>query len=59
MEVYSMAEHKKNENENNEEEFYEEVAEAADFVNDRLDNIIAPTALNNTVEEYVEDEGKE
>jgi hypothetical protein len=40
----------------NEEEFYEGVAKAANFVNKRLDNTIAPTGLNNTVEEYAEDD---
>lgn len=58
-----MANNEKNKKDKKDEdgnEFYEEISEAADFVNDRLDDFIAPTALNNTVEEYVEeDEGKE
>lgn len=49
-----MSENKKNENDNN--EIYEDIAQAADFVHDRLDNIVEPTALNNTVEEYVREE---
>lgn len=34
------------------DDFYEGMAQAADFVHDRL----GPTGLNNTVEEYVKDE---
>lgn len=44
----------------NEEEVYEGVAKAANFVNERLGNADAPTGLNNTVEEYADgDKGKE
>jgi uncharacterized UPF0160 family protein len=56
MEVFNLAENKENKNKNDDDEFYEEIAEAADFVNDRLDNFVAPTALNNTVEEYAQGE---
>lgn len=38
------------------EEFFEGVANAANFINERLDDTIAPGALNNTVEEYAEDD---
>ena len=38
------------------DEFYEGIAQVADFVHDRLGNVEEPTGLNNTVEEYVEDE---
>lgn len=48
-----------NRQKDNEDEFYEDIAEAADFVHDRLGNVEEPTGLNNTVEEYVkDDEGK-
>lgn len=41
---------------NDEEEFFEGVAKAANYVNVRLDDSITPGGLNNTVEEYVEDD---
>jgi hypothetical protein len=42
-----------NENEN---EFYDGVAKVANFVKERLDDTISPGALNDTVEEYVEED---
>lgn len=42
-----------------EENFFEEVAKAANFVNERLDDTIAPGVLNNTVEEYVAEDEEE
>lgn len=44
---------------NEENEIYEDVAEAADFIHDRL-GVEGALGLNNTVEEYMEEEeGKE
>jgi hypothetical protein len=40
----------------NEKEFYEGVAKTANFVNKRLGDADAPTGLNNTVEEYADDD---
>lgn len=42
-----------------EENFFVDVAKAANFVNDRLDDTIAPGGLNNTVEEYATDDKEE
>ncbi|MEX2414812.1 MAG: hypothetical protein WD424_01600 [Paenibacillaceae bacterium] len=39
-----------------EEEFFKDVAKAANYVNVRLDDSIAPGGLNNTIEEYAEDD---
>jgi hypothetical protein len=44
-----------NENEN-ENKFYDGVAKVANFVKERLDDTISPGALNDTVEEYVEED---
>jgi hypothetical protein len=40
----------------NENEFYDGVAKVANFVKERLDDTISPGALNNTVEEYKEED---
>jgi hypothetical protein len=48
-------------NNGRDDEFFEEIAEAADFVNKRLGNTKEPfTGINNTVDEYAEnDKGEE
>jgi hypothetical protein len=40
----------------NEEDFF---VKAANFVNNRLNDTIAPGGLNNTVKEYAEDDKRE
>ena len=50
-----MADKKKNKNEN-ENEFYEVMAQVADFVHDRVNNKKPVVGLNNSIEEYAKDE---
>lgn len=38
---------------------YEQIAEVAGFIHDRLGNVEDPTGLNNTVEEYAKHEGEQ
>ncbi|MGO4495707.1 hypothetical protein AB4114_07335 [Paenibacillus sp. 2RAB27] len=47
-----MADKGKNDNEN---DFYEGMAEKADFIHDRL-GVEGPIGFNNTVEEYMNDD---
>jgi uncharacterized protein YgfB (UPF0149 family) len=47
-------ENKQNRKRHDNDEIYEDLAQVADFVNDRSDNL-EKTALNNTVEEYIEE----
>ncbi len=51
-----MDKNKDKQEQDNESDFYDGVAKAANFVNKRLDDTIAPGGLNNTIDEYVEDE---
>ena len=51
-----MSKDKVKSKENNEKSFYEGIANTANFVDQRLDDSIAPGGLNNTVKEYVEDD---
>jgi hypothetical protein len=51
-----MSEDKDKSKHDDEKEFYEGVAKATNFVNQRLDNSIAPGGLNNTVKENAEDD---
>jgi hypothetical protein len=51
-----MSEAKDKQKDDNETEFYEGIAKAANFVNQRQHDSIAPGGLNTTVEEYTEDD---
>jgi hypothetical protein len=51
-----MSEAKDDQKDDNEKEVYESVAKVANFVNQRLHDSIAPGGLNETVEEYPEDQ---
>ncbi|GIQ71138.1 hypothetical protein [Xylanibacillus composti] len=54
-----MPDEQKNLENATDQHFFEEIAEVADFIHDRLGDVEDPTGLNNTVEEYAEHENQE